>query len=86
MITTEDLPNSNPQGTDSAMLDNLRRVTFDYFRNEINPRNGLIADKTQPGSPSSIAAVGMGFSVYTWVMHTKSTPRDDSARLVAGRQ
>jgi glycosyltransferase involved in cell wall biosynthesis len=22
----------------------------------------------------------------TWVMHTKSTPRDDSARLVAGRQ
>jgi hypothetical protein len=64
MITTEDLPNSNPQGTDWAMLDNLRRVTFDYFRNEIDPRNGLIADKTQPGSPSSIAAVGMGFSVY----------------------
>ncbi len=46
------------------MLDNLRRVTFDYFRNEVNPRNGLIADKTQPGSPSSIAAVGMGLSVY----------------------
>jgi hypothetical protein len=64
MITTEDLPNSNPQGTDSGMLDNLRRVTFDYFRNEVNPRNGLIADKTQPGSPSSIAAVGMGLSVY----------------------
>jgi hypothetical protein len=64
MITMEDLPNSNPQGTDSAMLDNLRRVTFEYFRNEVNPRNGLIADKTQPGSPSGIAAVGMGLSVY----------------------
>jgi hypothetical protein len=25
-------------------------------------------------------------SNVTWVMHTKSTPRDDSARLVAGRQ
>jgi len=24
--------------------------------------------------------------MVTWVMHTKSTPRDDSARLVAGRQ
>jgi hypothetical protein len=24
--------------------------------------------------------------INTWVMHTKSTPRDDSARLVAGRQ
>jgi hypothetical protein len=55
---------SNPAGTDSEMLDHLRRVTFDYFRNEFNPRNGLIADKTQPGSPSSIAAVGMGLSVY----------------------
>jgi hypothetical protein len=63
-ITNPVLPNSNPQGTDSEMLDNLRRVTFDYFRNEVNPRTGLIADKTQPGSPSSIAAVGMGLSVY----------------------
>jgi hypothetical protein len=58
------LPNSNPQGTDSEMLDNLRRATFDYFRNEVHPRTGLTADKTQPGSPSSIAAVGMGLSAY----------------------
>ena len=58
------LPVSNPQGSDSEMLDDLRRETFDYFRHEVNPRNGLIADKTQPGSPSSIAAVGMGLSVY----------------------
>jgi hypothetical protein len=46
------------------MLDRLRRETFDFFRHEFNPQNGLIADKTQPGSPSSIAAVGMGLSVY----------------------
>ena len=58
------LPVSNPEGTDFEMLDRLRRETFDYFRHEFNPRNGLIADKTQPGSPSSIAAVGMGLSVY----------------------
>jgi hypothetical protein len=64
MIASQDLPNSNPQGTDWEMLDSLRRTTFEYFRNEINPKNGLIADKTQPGSPSSIAAVGMGLSVY----------------------
>jgi hypothetical protein len=55
---------SNPQGTDSEMLDHLRRVTFEYFRHEFNSQNGLIADKTQPGSPSSIAAVGMGLSSY----------------------
>ena len=46
------------------MLEGLRRATFEYFRNEVNPQTGLIADKTQPGSPSSIAAVGMALSVY----------------------
>src|SRR5271170_5662987 len=59
------LPLSNLEGTDSDMLDRLQRESFDYFRHEINPRSGLIADKTQPGSPSSIAAVGMALSVYT---------------------
>ncbi len=62
--TDQGLPNLNPQGMDSEMLDNLRRVTFDYFRNEVNPQNGLIKDKTQPGSPASIAAVGLGLSAY----------------------
>jgi len=46
------------------MLDRLRRGTFEYFRTEVNFKNGLIADKTQPGAPASIAAVGMGLSVY----------------------
>jgi hypothetical protein len=59
------LPVSSSEGTDAEMLDRLRRETFDYFRHEINPQNGLIADKNQPGSPSSIAAVGMALSVYT---------------------
>jgi hypothetical protein len=58
------LPVSNPEGTDSEMLGHLQSETFDYFRHEANLRNGLIVDKTQPGSPSSIAAVGMGLSVY----------------------
>jgi len=47
------------------MLDGILRETFEYFRKEHNPKNGLIADKTQPGAPSSIAAVGLGLSVYT---------------------
>lgn len=55
---------SNSEGTDSEMLDRLRRETFNYFLHERNPRNGLIADKSQPGSPSSIASVGLGLSAY----------------------
>jgi hypothetical protein len=55
----------NPDKTVPEMLDDLRSVTFDYFRIEVNSQTGLIADKTQAGSPSSIAAIGMGLSVYT---------------------
>src|ERR1700684_2942083 len=55
---------ANVRRADQEMLDQLRREAFDYFQNEINPGNGLIADKTQPGSASSIAAVGMGLSAY----------------------
>jgi len=63
-IMRSELPVSNPAGTDVEMPEGFRRATFDYFRNEVHPRTGLIADKTQPGSPSSIAAVGMALSVY----------------------
>jgi hypothetical protein len=59
-----ELPVANPEGTDAEMLEGLRRATFEFFRNEVNPQTGLIADKTQPGCPSSIAAVGMALSVY----------------------
>jgi len=58
------LPNLNPQVTESELLANLRRAIVDYYRNESNPQNGLIADRNEPGSPASIAAVGMGLSVY----------------------
>ena len=54
----------NPQTTDPQLLDNLRRKIVAYYRSEVSPQTGLIADKTQPGSASSIAAVGMGLSVY----------------------
>ena len=45
-------------------MDAFQREAFDYFAREVNPLNGLIADKTQAGSPASIAAVGFALSVY----------------------
>ncbi len=54
----------NPQTTDPELLDDLRHKIVAYYRSEVSPHTGLIADKTQPGSASSIAAVGMGLSVY----------------------
>lgn len=55
---------ANSQGSDEKMLKVLQAETFNYFLNEVNLQTGLIADKTQPGSPSSTAAVGLGLSSY----------------------
>ena len=54
----------NDPALSSDFLDTLQRETFDYFVHEANPVNGLIADKTQAGSPASIAAVGFALSSY----------------------
>jgi hypothetical protein len=48
----------------AGVLEALQRQTFDYFVHEINPLNGLVVDKTQAGSPASIAAVGLALSSY----------------------
>lgn len=49
---------------DEAMLDGLQHAAFDYFLRTTNLRNGLVADTTLAGSPSSIAAVGFALSAY----------------------
>jgi hypothetical protein len=63
-VNPQQLATVNPQGADAEMLELLRAETFKYFLKQINLQTGLIADKTQPGSPSSIAAVGLGLSSY----------------------
>src|SRR6185312_4425249 len=56
----------HPGSSRNGLGDARPPATYDcgYCLNESNPRNGLIADRTQPGSPSSIAAVGLGLSGY----------------------
>ncbi|MEP7098431.1 MAG: glucoamylase family protein, partial [Dokdonella sp.] len=49
---------------DAALLETLQRAAFDYFVQQANPANGLIADTSRPGSPVSIAVVGFGLSVF----------------------
>lgn len=50
--------------SDDALLDCLQRTAFDYFLHTANPQNGLIADTTRDGAPSSIAVVGFALSAY----------------------
>jgi hypothetical protein len=50
--------------SDQVLLDRFQRAAFDYFLQTINPRNGLVADRTREGSPASIAVVGFALSSY----------------------
>ena len=58
------LPITDLQGSDKEMLDQLLAETFPYFIEQTNPVTGLIADKTQTGSPASISVIGLGLSCY----------------------
>jgi hypothetical protein len=52
---------------DQAMLDELERRTFEFFRDSANVDNGLIPDHWPPDQGdyfSSIASVGFGLTVY----------------------
>jgi hypothetical protein len=49
---------------DEALLDGLQHAAFDYFLKHTNPQNGLVADTSREGSPSSIAVVGFALSTY----------------------
>ena len=66
--------------TTEALLDTLQHTSFQFFWNEANPANGLIKDRSTPGSPCSIASVGFGLSAicigidHGWV--TREEGRD----------
>ena len=66
---------------DDVMLDRLQQGAFNYFLNHSNPDNGLVADTTRDGSPSSIAVVGFALSVYVvgvergWIERTDAVER-----------
>jgi len=38
-------PHAGPPNSGEERLDKLQRHAFDYFLNETNPANGLVADK-----------------------------------------
>jgi hypothetical protein len=61
-------------------LDDLQWQTFQYYLREINEANGLIADKTEPGAPSSIAAVGMTLASQPILVERMLLPRELLAR------
>ncbi len=46
------------------MLTGLQKDSFDYFRREHNPANGLVSDRTGRNSPASIAVIGFSLTAH----------------------
>lgn len=61
--------------TDAALLDKVQCHAFRYFLHEANEGNGLIRDRTSPGWPASIAAVGLALAAYPVAVERGLMPR-----------
>jgi hypothetical protein len=61
-------------------LEELERLTFDYFLKETNPENGLVPDSTRQGSPCSIAPTGFALAAYPVGVERGFITRDDAIR------
>jgi hypothetical protein len=61
------------------MVDRLQRGAFSYFEQWVNPANGLVADTSRLGSPSSIAVVGFALSCYPVAVENGWMSRDLAA-------
>jgi hypothetical protein len=61
-------------------LATLQRKTFGYFVNEVNLTNGLVHDRTEPGSPCSIAATGLALAAYPVGVQRGYITRDDAIK------
>jgi hypothetical protein len=63
-------------------LDKLQNQTFNYFLNETNPVNGLVADTSAPDSPAGIGATGIGLSCYPVAVERGMMARSMAAERV----
>ncbi|MEZ4864878.1 MAG: glucoamylase family protein [Caldilineaceae bacterium] len=68
------------KSSDEQMLDQLQQNALRYFRGEVNSVNGLVADSTKEASFSSIAAVGLAFTVYPVAVERGYFTRDEAVR------
>jgi hypothetical protein len=55
---------SGKKSRGDAELETLQHQSFSYFLHETNPVNGLVIDKSAPGWPASVAAVGLALTAY----------------------
>ena len=67
-----------PRPFSDRELEELQRLTFDYFLKETNPENGLVPDSTREGAPCSIAPTGFALAAYPVGVERGFITRDDA--------
>jgi len=66
----------------------MRRLQFStllYYLHETNPDNGLVRDKTDPGAPASIAAIGMALATLPVIVERGVIIRPFAAKIARRR-
>jgi hypothetical protein len=71
----------SPVQSDEELLDRFQRAAFGYFLEQVNPENGLVADRSRAGAPASIAVVGFALSCYPVGVERGWMARADAAAL-----
>ncbi len=71
---------SAPSAGDEALLDSLQHAAFEYFLQQANPANGLVADTSREHSPVSIAVVGFALSAYPIAVERGWMTRTDAVQ------
>jgi hypothetical protein len=66
--------------TDEELLDEIATETFRFFQTQFEESNGLVPDKSQPGSPASIAALGLALASYPIAAERGLWTRDEAVR------
>ncbi len=66
-------------------LNRLQVTTLQYYLHESNPANGLIRDKTEPGAPASIAAVGLALAAIPVLVERGVISREFAPEFVLRR-
>jgi hypothetical protein len=66
-------------------LNLLQLSTVLYYLHETNPDNGLVRDKTDPGAPASIAAIGMALAALPVIVERGVLFRDFAAKIARRR-
>jgi hypothetical protein len=66
-------------------LQRLQATTVLYYLHESNPDNGLVRDKTDPGAPCSIAALGLALATIPVIVERGVVIRKFAAKIARGQ-